>query len=81
MAANQKILALNPSELELQVAQNLHELEQNPELRADLRGLQLSSARQAFCKTDWIGRNWTWKKGNRHLCASANAQIIPKDSR
>lgn len=47
-AANQKILALNPSELEMQVAQNLAELEQNPELRADLRGLQIASARQAI---------------------------------
>lgn len=35
-----------PDELELQVAQNIFDLEQNQELKADLRGLQITAAKE-----------------------------------
>ena len=47
--ARNKILkpaGVSPDELELQVAQHIFDLEQNPELRADLRGLQITSAKE-----------------------------------
>jgi small subunit ribosomal protein S7e len=47
--ARNKILkpaGVSPDELELQVAQHIFDLEQNPELRADLRGLQITAAKE-----------------------------------
>lgn len=50
MSARNKILkpaGQQPDDLELQVAQNLYDLESNtPELKADLRGLQFTAARE-----------------------------------
>lgn len=48
-----------PDELELQVAQNLVDLEQNVnELKAELRGLQFSSAKEVSL---WnLKRYWCW---------------------
>lgn len=50
MSARSKIvkpLGQEPDELELQVAQNIYELEQNvAELKEDLRGLQFVSAKE-----------------------------------
>ena len=47
--ARNKILkpaGVSPDELELQVAQYMFDLEQNAELRADLRGLQITAAKE-----------------------------------
>lgn len=47
--ARNKILkpaGVSPDELELQVAQYIFDLEQNAELRADLRGLQITAAKE-----------------------------------
>ncbi|KAJ3116532.1 40S ribosomal protein [Phlyctochytrium bullatum] len=50
MSARTKVvkpLGQEPDELELQVAQNIFDLEQNaPELKADLRGLQFNAAKE-----------------------------------
>ncbi|KAJ1548763.1 40S ribosomal protein [Cladochytrium tenue] len=50
MSARNKIVkpvGQEPSDLELQIAQNIFDLEQNsPELKADLRGLQFGAARE-----------------------------------
>ena len=50
MSARSKILkptGQEPDELELQVAQNIYDLEQNvAELKADLRGLQIQHAKE-----------------------------------
>lgn len=52
MSARSKILkpvGVNPDELELQVAQNILDLEHNAkELKADLRGLQFTAAKEVF---------------------------------
>ncbi len=47
-----------PDELELQVAQNLVDLEQNVnELKAELRGLQFSSAKEV---SHWRNEKWIY---------------------
>ena len=49
MSARNKIIkpaGQVPDELELQVAQNIFDLEQNSDIKADLRGLQIASARE-----------------------------------
>jgi small subunit ribosomal protein S7e len=49
MSARNKILkadGVNPDELEMQVAQYIYDLEQNAELKADLRGLQITAAKE-----------------------------------
>jgi EAL domain-containing protein (putative c-di-GMP-specific phosphodiesterase class I) len=52
VSARSKILkpvGVNPDELELQVAQNILDLEHNAkELKADLRGLQFTAAKEVF---------------------------------
>jgi small subunit ribosomal protein S7e len=52
VSARSKILkpaGVNPDELELQVAQNILDLERNvKDLKADLKGLQFTAAKQVF---------------------------------
>ncbi|KAJ7283471.1 ribosomal protein S7e [Mycena rebaudengoi] len=77
MSAANKILrtanapTTSPDETELSVAQALIDLENNvPELKAELRPLQISAAREVDCP-------WR-KKGHRHLCPRPPVEGIPQ---
>ncbi len=49
-----KPAGVEPEELEVQVATYLSELEQNQELKQDLRGLQINAAKEVLHNL-WIG--------------------------
>jgi hypothetical protein len=74
-----KPLGQTPDFLELSLAQNLADLEANvPELKADLRGLQFSAAKEVF--TPNSDRNRPRTQGDCSLCACACAKGFPQGS-
>ncbi|KAJ3333835.1 40S ribosomal protein [Kappamyces sp. JEL0680] len=80
MSARNKILkpaGVQPDELELQVAQHIYDLEQNAELKADLRGLQITAAKEVQVR---LVRELEKKFSDRHVLFIAQRRILARPS-
>lgn len=74
-----KPAGVTPSHLELQVAQSIADLEQNvAELKADLRGLHFTAAKQV--PTSNKDRNRAWPQGNHSFRPCSVAQSLPQST-